>query len=314
MENLLNINLSETRSTVINWPNELRQIVDGYRSYRSVSHGVQKDAVQNSWDARIDKLSAKNWRLEFEIIESKGVTLFLFVDQGTTGLTGRVLSAEELEVDLPIEERWGRFENVAFTKEPSEKALGARGRGKFIFLGASKYRGRTNDDKVIQNLILYDTLRKDGTYRFGFRTITTTESPIHAFEANDARERLKDFTKGLVRPLENVGTRVIIVDPIDELISDVRSGRFSNFIEETWWQIIKSQNCSIQVKIGNKIQQAGLLPYYDFPTKDTKRFKIWKKDNVKLPGAPTYKVKNLLIAYDADREVDLPPVCVPMIS
>lgn len=136
----IDLNLNKTRRTVINWPNELKEIVDRYRGWTSISHGVQKDAVQNAWDARIERDDPKQWQLEFELIESKDFNLFVFTDQGTTGLTGKVLSTEELQLDLPIEERWGRFENVAFTKEPSEKALGARGRGKFIFVGASSMR------------------------------------------------------------------------------------------------------------------------------------------------------------------------------
>jgi hypothetical protein len=299
----ININLNETRSTVINWPNELKQIIDGYRSWHSISHGVQKDAVQNAWDARIDRKDAHDWQIEFELIETNDLNLFLFGDQGTTGLTGKVLTPDELELDLPIEERWGRFENVAFTKEPSEKALGARGRGKFIFLGASKNRARTPDGKLIQNLILYDTLRPDGEYRLGFRTITTTDSRIRAFHGNEAVDKLKDFTRGLLEPLKTVGTRVIIMDPLDELVEDVKNGNFKKFIEETWWQIIKNYDAKILVKIHKRRQRAGVLSRFRFPEKESKRYKIWNKKNIKLPNAPTYLIKNLYIAYDAEGNI-----------
>jgi hypothetical protein len=35
------IDLSQARSTVINWPNQVVAIVDGYRGFRGVSHSVQ---------------------------------------------------------------------------------------------------------------------------------------------------------------------------------------------------------------------------------------------------------------------------------
>src|SRR3990172_10617400 len=126
--------LGQTRHTVINWPVNLAQIVDGYRAFRGVPHGVQKDALQNAWDARVEKKNARGWSATFELMKfDGGNNFFVITDRGTTGLTGRVLKTEELQEDLPLEEKWGRFENVAFTKAASEEALGSRGRGKFIF-------------------------------------------------------------------------------------------------------------------------------------------------------------------------------------
>lgn len=301
--NQIDIDLRETRSTVINWPNQVRQIVDGYRSHHTVGHGVQKDAIQNAWDARLDKTHANGWEVEFELLELDEITLFFWTDKGTTGLTGRILLPEDLEKDLPVEERWGRFENVAFTKEPSEKALGARGRGKFIFLGASKHLAKTADGKKITNLLLYDTLSGDGVYRFGFRTITVTESPIQAFEGREAEEKIRYFTKGHLHALKTIGTRVVIVDPIAELVEQVKNGRFKEYVEETWWEILKDYDVKIAIKTGPKAQRAKLIDHFNFPQNDSRRFKCWRKQNIKLPGAPNYVVKNVHIVYDSEKEV-----------
>ncbi|MDP2886205.1 MAG: hypothetical protein Q8P51_14415 [Ignavibacteria bacterium] len=298
----LDLNLNETRRTVINWPNELKEIIDRYHGWQTISHGVQKDAVQNSWDARLDRAGAKGWSVEFELIENKETRLFAFTDQGTTGLTGRVLSPQELQLDLPIEERWGRFENVAFTKEPSERALGARGRGKFIFVGASQHEASTNDGSKIQNLIVYDSLRPDDTYRFGLRTIITTDSPVLSCDGDEGRKKLSYYTKDLVKPLTNVGTRVIVVEPIDELVESVKNGSFLRSIEETWWEIIKEYDAEIHVKTARGRQRATFLDELAFPEKDTRRYKIWKRQNVKLPGAPVFHIKDLTIVYDAQAE------------
>ena len=301
--NQIDIDLKETRSTVINWPNQVRQIVDGYRSYHSIGHGVQKDAIQNAWDARMTESFGKDWGIEFELLQSRDAIFFSWIDKGTTGLTGRILLPEDLEKDLPIGERWGRFENVAFTKEHSEKALGARGRGKFIFLGASRHMAKSKDGKKIGNLLLYDTFREDGVYRFGFRTITITDSPIQAFEGIEAEQKLAYFTQGLLHPLKSIGTRVVVVDPVDELVDDVKKGRFREYIEETWWEILRDHNVKITIKIDAKIELVKLSKHFNFPENDSKRFKCLRKQNIKLPGAPNYIVKNVQIVYDSETEV-----------
>ncbi len=87
---------------------------------KDLSHAVQKDAIQNSWDAKADG----NWKMEFTLLkDAAGREMFLMEDHGTVGLTGRILP-EELydDVDLPEEERWGRFQGLAFRRQKKEAA------------------------------------------------------------------------------------------------------------------------------------------------------------------------------------------------
>jgi hypothetical protein len=279
------VDLAKARKTVINWINQLVAIVDGYRGFRGVPHGVQKDAIQNMWDARTDK-KGKGWSARFELLTSpNGHTYLCMADTGTTGLTGKVLQPEELIADLPPDERWGRFENVAFTKDPYEEALGARGRGKFIFVGASKV-----------STIIYDTLRPDGVYRLGIRTIQLTDSPIFSYEGSEAHDKLKLLTDGVCAPLSQVGTRVIIVDPIDELLEDIKAGRFAGFIGETWWEIISKFKSDIQVIAEGKVWQAKVPDEFILPEKDSKDYKVWIKAGDKLKVSKhEYRIKRLHI-------------------
>ncbi len=299
------VDLSRARSTVMNWPNHLAAIVDGYRSYRGVPHGVQKDAVQNGWDARADKKHGKRWTITFELIRSKKErNFFIITDEGTTGLTGRILKPEELQEDLPVEERWGRFENVAFTKAPTEEALGSRGRGKFIFLGASQHEDTTHEGKKFQNLIFYDTLRADGIYRFGYRTLVLTDSPIDAFDNDEGKEKLQEYTGGIIEPLKKIGTRIIIVDPISELIEDVESGKFVEYIGETWWEIIEKYDAKIEVKVGDKVWLAKVPEDFTLPTKDSRNYKVWMPPkNTALQVRGNYRIKTLHIVRKMDGPV-----------
>jgi hypothetical protein len=284
------------RPTVINWRNEIATVVDTYLQHRGMVHGVQKDAVQNSWDARVDKKKGRNWSLTFELIEAKNASFFLFADRGTTGLTGKVLKREEMNEDLPEEERWRRFEGLAFTKAESgeeEAPLGSRGRGKFIFVGASRIF-----------TILYDTLRKDGVYRLGIRWVEPTESPVTCCENEDAKRKLAEMTDGQIQPLTEVGTRVIIVNPVEELVKSIKSGEFVNFIGETWWEIIEKYQAKILVRYDNREIQATRPKDFQLPLTDSNEYLVWVRQNEKQTrGNVPFFVKKLQIVSNRKKSV-----------
>lgn len=280
----------EVRRTVRNWPEDIRAIVDGYRAHTTISHAVQKDAIQNAWSAKKNK-RGKGWDFIFELVEGDGRKYLLMTDGGTTGLTGRVLTPEEYEQDLRGEERWGRFEGVAFTQPREERTLGSRGRGKFIFVGASK-----------EHTILYDTLRDDGIYRLGFRTIIKTESPVAAYEGEVGKQKLREMTKGLITPLSSVGTRVIVVNPADEVIENIKNGNFLRYISETWWEIILKYNTNVKLRAFGQEQTASIPPEFSLPEDDSKRSKVWIKENQRIrTGFGEFGIKKLHIVYNSGR-------------
>jgi len=282
------------RPTVIFWPNEVAAIADAYLQHRGLVHGVQKDAIQNSWDAREDK-KGRNWSMTFELIESKAHGFFVFSDRGTKGLTGKVLKPEEMDQDLPEDQRWGRFESLAFKKTPEqEKApLGSRGRGKFIFVAASR-----------RYTILYDTLRKDGVYRLGVRWVVPTQSLLCSWENDEARQKLFDMTEGALKPLDEVGTRVIIVDPKDELVEALRNGTVARFIGETWWEIIEKYAANIVLKFDQKEVRAVKPNDLELPENDTKDYAVWSKKNEKQKrGNVSFFVKRLQIVSAKKRSI-----------
>ena len=193
-----------------------------------ISHGIQKDAIQNGWDARLTKTKnyiKQNWCFDFELVEIKdNQSLFMMTDYGTSGLTGDLTSQDLKKLgksaeELPESERWARWESFGFTKT---EGLGARGQGKMIFmLGSSDYT------------IFYDSLRSDGTFRFGGSTESETGCPVFHYDGDEAKEIITSRLG--ITPLSHIGTRIMIVNPVVELLNDMENGNMLNFIEETWW-------------------------------------------------------------------------------
>ncbi len=128
--------------------NDLHQIEQVVRKYeasgKGLAHGLQKDAIQNGFGARLienESRACKTWKFTFELLEINGEPALTFWNEGTTGLTGDILSVEEIERmsaegKLTPEQNLSRF----LTRFESGGNLGAGsfGRGKLIFQGASK--------------------------------------------------------------------------------------------------------------------------------------------------------------------------------
>lgn len=264
---------AQRRDTTINWPGLVQRVVDDYRQQTTLAHGVQKDAIQNSWDARKNRKNASDWSCAFQLSPRGATGYYLSItDTGTFGLTGRVLEPAEYFTDLPEIERWARFESLAFTHPDAAASgqLGARGQGKFIFVGASATRR-----------ILYDTLRDDGVYRLGARIVEQTSSPIYVWEGVNAAAQLKLYDASLA-PLTTVGTRVVIDDPLDEVVEAIMSGMFARHIEETWWPIIQKSGAAIKIVIAtgaDPVTQVAAVPADTvLPIADSTTHDVWLKE------------------------------------
>src|SRR5271157_1715792 len=104
MENdeIFGTELNHARETATNWSSFIKEVGDGYKIHAPLAHVVQKDAIQNSYDAKQDE---EKWQFVFEIMARKKHNYLTVRDTGTTGLTGRILNQEDLEKDLPENER-----------------------------------------------------------------------------------------------------------------------------------------------------------------------------------------------------------------
>ena len=273
-----------------------------FESYpQSLSHGLQKDTIQNNWDACVNKTKhhvTNNWGVEFELIKNPKGEFLVMTDYGTTGLTGKLTTKDISEDSLPAEtERWARWESFAFPN-PNDLGLGARGQGKMIPIFSSK-----------DFTIVYDSLRADGSYRAGFTKASHTGCPVWHGDETVGKKKLKEIT-GL-EPIQQQGTRVIIYKPKPEIVKAIKEGELLKSIEETWWPIILKFGAKIQIKYDSNTLQAN-VPEIFFPipneSAETKTFKIWKKEiekikKIKYEGE-YYAIKRIYFACDIDKEVD----------
>lgn len=211
-------------------------------------------------------------------------------DSNTKGLTGKVLKTEEYDT-LEESDHWARFEGFGFTT-PNPDAIGARGQGKFIFLAASKHY-----------LMYYDSLREDGTYRLGATRATKTDCPMLHWDGDGGRAKLKELTD--LEPLSKIGTRIIIVNPIEELQDEIKSGDFMDAIEESWFRAIKKRRVKIRVRSPDGDKIAEIPKLFPIPPKDTAKIKvrIRKNDEVKLLSGGRFRIKHLQIAYRKGNEI-----------
>lgn len=267
----------------VNFGALLDQIVFEYEcDGEGLVHGIQKDAIQNGWGARLPK---KKWSFAFQLIKSSGNTYLTMTDAGTTGLSGKVYAREDLPDTIPPSERLARFE--ALFDSGGNIGAGLFGRGKLIFSGASKDR-----------LIYYDSITEDGVYRFGRRHFVgrNIEQTTPVLEGESARKELKKLTLGALAPLSESGTRITVVNPRAEVISAVRTGKLARYIEETWWEIIKKHSAEIVVIQENGQQMRAQVPveFGGLPEKDGNKWKVHKKDlvNISIQG-DRYRIKTI---------------------
>lgn len=273
-----------------------RNLVDSYPE--GTPHGLQKDAIQNAVDARRGKRTVN---LSFELIKNRKGKFFTITDSNTTGLTGPVFyGLNEYEDDLPTDYHWARFESFAFTKD-DPNAIGARGQGKFIFLGTSK-----------NYIMYYDTLREDGVYRLGGTQATRTGCPIlppHGVKPWEGEEGIRELLDRTgLNPLREIGTRIIIENPVDEFCESLNNGDFIKAIEETWFRLFEKGILNVVVKTDKFTKSISTPLPYPLPSKDSKDNKVWILGNdfherEIVANDTKFRIKNFHAVYFEKDEV-----------
>lgn len=282
---------SSGRERAVNYISICDTIADTYPC--GLTHGLQKDAIQNSVDAKQSRTAKVE--VEFNIVRNGKGTFLTITDQNTIGLTGDVKHKVENYEELQPDDHWARFESFGFTKDDVD-ALGARGQGKFIFLHASE-----------TYTMYYDTLRKDGVHRLGGTQATKTGCPI--YPEGNAEPWEGDVAQGELRtccelaPLKEVGTRVIICEPRKEVLDAITDGEMERAIQETWFRLLQKEKLEVTICINGRVETVGLPDICKLPKRDSEAHKVWilgkdfTNNEIDIPSGEKYKVKHFHAAY-----------------
>lgn len=291
---------------------QIEQIVKEYESdpAKGLAHGVQKDAIQNAFGARAiaDEVRAcrENWHCCFELVTIRGNKALVFWDEGTTGLTGDILSVDEIEKKSAdgllgkehANQRLARF--LTRFESGGNMGPGSFGRGKLIFQGASK-----------DYSILVDSFRSDDNKYISFDRLikgTQLKQQIIPFEGDKAKQFLREATNGALKPLTVPGTRIIILNVKDEIIEAFKnsftkeadeggySEAFSRMIQETWWEILEF-GAKITLKMDGKEKDVKVTePLRSILSAKDKvnGFRIYEKKNITVVvGSTVHRIKHL---------------------
>ncbi|MBA7670801.1 hypothetical protein ES703_78948 [subsurface metagenome] len=273
-------------SASVNWSALLDQVSKDYETppAKGIAHGLQKDAIQNGWGAKDGR---KNWGFAFQLIETpRQKPLLTMTDKGTTGLTGDIIDYQSLTGQIPPEQRLARFE--CMFDSGGDVGPGLYGRGKLIFNVASKNKK-----------IYYDSLTKNGIYRFGIRLVKGRECRQfpQVKEGDEAKKILHEYTKGCLQPLTCPGTRITLVDPIDEVLNSLEDGSFLAAIEETWWEIILKYKANISIQINSDTPVYAQIPMYfgGLPEKNANKWRVYlrgDRESIEL-GRVKHRIKRI---------------------
>ena len=271
---------------------------------KGIPHGVQKDAIQNSFGARSETrevLACQNWEMNFELKKIKGRDTLVFWDKGTMGLTGDILSASEITQKFAVgllgpEQRLGRF--LARFVSGDNLGAGTFGRGKLVFHAASE-----------STSILIDSLREsDGEYIALDRKVIdgALKQPIKPYVGKEARVFIEEHTDYVLKPLTSAGTRITIFDVDPEVVrafkySFTQGSKYkyslAYMIEETWWEIIYKFNAKIFLRLGEeriRVELHNDILNIAEANGETESIKTYQQKNVSIiAGGQSYRIKEI---------------------
>jgi len=188
--------------------------------YDNLCEGLQKDAGQNSWDARLTA-KGREWKLIFKYIPYHNS--LIIEDFGTTGMPDK---------------KWIEYQSLWDTTKAEEPTLGARGQGKFLFHYFAS-----------EELVLTESINGESKYRFSSGT---------SKEYDDESRKLQDFISSAYQ-LDHQGTRIWIMDLKPELRDELLDYKaFMNFIAATWWEIIRNWGATFIVNFDGADHKVGL--------------------------------------------------------
>lgn len=274
----------------------LKAYLDNEEINDPIIHGFQKEAIQNSSGARLFK-DYKNWKCEISVITSNKGRFLIVEDFGTCGLTGKNYTADELKamvksrelVDKP-EERLARIscDNVS---GGDQQSAGLFGVGKTMYIATSN-----------RYTYYFESITKEEGYRCNINE--EDQMFDKALEENEARSFIKNQTN--LDPINHIGTRFIILDPLDEIVDSIlgEDKKLLKCVEETWWRVIKKLPSESGIYVQG--QKAKVPAEYDFDENENifEKNTYFNKDTFLIE--PGYRIKRIGFLFKRkDAEISL---------
>jgi len=183
---------------------DLSKVVDRItKQYENFPKAFQKEATQNSWDARSDKKEANGWEVKIYAYNEADQTHLVVEDFGTKGMN---------------EERWNAFLSL-WRPEKEDLDAGGQGQGKFVLMGASE-----------DNILIVESVSDEIPYRCKFLQNNIKSSDEHCYS-------IKDFIPS-AQLLNHKGTKIWVYNAKREFSNAINSQEFVETIIESWWQIL----------------------------------------------------------------------------
>lgn len=224
--------------------------------------GFQKDVIQNAVGAR-KRNTWKYWSVSISIKSNAKGTFIIIEDTGTVGLTGKNLSILAINKKMQSQTRLGPQERLARFCSMNNSGGNVTGGGLFG-VGKIMYLAASKDCKFY-----FDSLREDGLYVANQNFCGQLRKK--ALENEKAKAFILEST-GL-EPKLTRGTRMIIVNPVGELMQAIESGTIISMIQDSWWRIMEqfSDDAAIWVN-GQKV------PFPDFKDNALQHFELTGKE------------------------------------
>ena len=282
---------------IVNREKAIQTVADGYKT--KIDHelwlavGLQKDAIQNCWDARSDKKHGKNWECGFSLMKIENKDILCISDKGTTGLNGtKFYTHDELTKILEkvsnqnqAGEDLACFLNSDWSGKSSEEG-GNRSRGKTLFLVAS-------DNKKV----FFESLRSsDGVYVFGELYLDNTDKQVKfsLYYDEDGKGMFRSEFGEEIDPISWHGTRIFILNPEKKVVQAVKGGEMLSFIGNSRWETIKKYEAKIFVDDGRGKKYVTLPYWYENNLKGIEERELPPEI---IKEGTQYKIKRLVLRY-----------------
>lgn len=203
---------------------DLSEVVDKIRrQYSDPFNAFQKEAIQNSWDAREDRREGSGWLVNIDTFQDKEENEHVIVeDSGTNGMN---------------EEGWEAFQSLWKPSKKHEDA-GGQGQGKFVLMSASA-----------TNAIIVESSSKDVPYGCKF---------LQNDQKSKSNYKIQDFIPE-AQQLKHIGTRVWIYNARKDFLEAMKSPQFVEAIQESWWQLLLGDRFGAEMQLmGKKLNHPAL--------------------------------------------------------